>query len=285
MSVAEPAAQTWRPHRKFSTRFYRSELRLMSLRRRNIAGVAALAVLPIVIAVVMWVTKPSPGDGPPLVGQMLSNGLIAALAGLGIELALFLPIAVAIIAGDTVAGEANVGTLRYLLTVPAGRVRLLAVKFASLVTWIFAVVGIVAFTGGLTGVILFGAGDLVTLSGSTIGFGEALLRVAGSAVYIALCLVAVGAVGIFVSTLTEQPIGGAVAMIMFIILSQILGTFAQLDWLHPYLISNYWTAFADILRDPPDFGQMGMGMLSALLWTAIGLSAAWARLTTKDITS
>ncbi|GLZ75782.1 ABC transporter permease [Actinorhabdospora filicis] len=283
MSVAE--ASTWRPHRRFSTRFYRSELRLMSLRRRNIAGVAALAALPIVIAIVMFATKPGPGEGPPLFAGMLDNGLIAALAGLGIELALFLPIAVSVIAGDTIAGEANIGTLRYLLTTPVGRVRLLAVKFASLVTWIFAVVAIVGFTGGLTGVILFGTGDMATLSGTTIPFGEAFLRVLEAAVYMALCLVAVGAIGMFVSTLTEQPIGGAVAMMMFVIISQILGAITQLDWLHPYLISHYWTSYIDLLRDPAAWDQVGMGLLSALLWTALGLSAAWARLTTKDITS
>jgi len=44
---------------------------------------------------------------------------------------LFLPMAVAVVAGDAVSGEANTGTLRYLLTVPVGRTRLLAVKFVA----------------------------------------------------------------------------------------------------------------------------------------------------------
>ncbi|HEY1180015.1 MAG TPA: ABC transporter permease, partial [Phytomonospora sp.] len=90
---------------------------------------------------------------------------------------------------------------------------------------------------------------------------------------------------LFVSTLTEQPIGAAVALLMFIILSQILGAFSDLDWLHPFLITNYWSSWGDLLRDPPAYDQMLLGLLSAGAWTAFGLSAAWARLTTKDITS
>lgn len=275
----------WAPQRRFATRFLRSEFGLIARRRRNQAALAVLAVIPIIIAIVMAATRPAPGSGPPLFTAMLDNGLIAVLAGLSIELGLFLPLAVSVLAGDAIAGEANAGTLRYLLTVPAGRVRLLAVKFTGVVVATFVTVGVVALTGGIMGVALFGTGDMVTLSGTTLSFGEALGRVALAVVYIVMCLVAVAAIGLFVSTLTEQPIGAAVAMLMFIILSQILGALNDLDWLHPFLITNYWSSWGDLLRDPPAYDQMLLGVVSAVAWSAFGLSAAWARLTTKDITS
>lgn len=275
----------WAPRRRVGARFLRSELGLIARRRRNQAALAVLALIPVIIAIVIAATRPAPGSGPPLFAAMLDNGLITVLAGLSIELGLFLPLAVSVLAGDAIAGEANTGTLRYLLTVPAGRVRLLAVKFGGVVVATFVTVGVVALTGGIMGVALFGTGDLVTLSGTTLPFGEALGRVALAVVYIVLCLVAVGAIGLFVSTLTEQPIGAAVALLMFIILSQILGAFSDLDWLHPFLITNYWSSWGDLLRDPPAYDQMLLGLLSAGAWTAFGLSAAWARLTTKDITS
>ena len=50
-------------------------------------------------------------------------------------LVLVLPVVVSVVAGDSVAGEAGYGTLRYLLTVPAGRTRLLAVKYSAIVVW------------------------------------------------------------------------------------------------------------------------------------------------------
>ncbi|MEV0645750.1 ABC transporter permease subunit [Phytomonospora sp. NPDC050363] len=288
MSAAEGVSTVdagWAPRRRFSTRFLRSEMGLIARRRRNQAGLAVLAVIPVIIAVVMAATRPAPGSGPPLFTAMLDNGLITVLAGLSIEMSLFLPLAVSILAGDAIAGEASTGTLRYLLTVPAGRVRLLAVKFGGIVAATFAAVGVIALTGAVMGVALFGTGDMVTLSGTTLPFGEALGRVGIAVLYVVMCLVAVAAIGLFVSTLTEQPIGAAVAMLMFIVLSQILGALDDLDWLHPFLITNYWSSWADLLRDPPAWDQMLLGAVSAAVWTAFGLSAAWARLTTKDITS
>src|SRR6266545_5821242 len=124
------------PVRRVSTRFLRSELRLIMVRRRNQAGLAALAGVPIVIAVATKLAAPSEGDGgggPDFFAQIIGNGFFVALAALGVELVLFLPIAVAMVSGDAIAGEANVGTLRYLLTVPVGRTRVLAIKYAGIV--------------------------------------------------------------------------------------------------------------------------------------------------------
>src|SRR5262245_48816616 len=121
MSVAELVAPATvaRP-RPFSTRFLRSELWLIFGRRRNWAGLAVLAAVPVIIAVSVKIWPPSGtggGDGPNFFASITSNGLFVALAALTIELPLFLPLAVAAIASDTIAGEANLGTLRYLLAV------------------------------------------------------------------------------------------------------------------------------------------------------------------------
>ena len=105
--------------RRLSTRFLRSELRLIFRRRRNLAGLLVLAAVPVLIAVAVKVSVAGRGDGgPDFFGSITENGLFVALAALTIELGLFLPLAVAAISGDAVAGEANLGTLRYLLTVP-----------------------------------------------------------------------------------------------------------------------------------------------------------------------
>ena len=93
-----------------------------------------LAGVPVLIAVAVKVSAPGRDDGgPDFFGSITENGLFVALAALTIEIGLFLPLAVAAISGDSIAGEANVGTLRYLLTVPVQRARLLAVKYAAIV--------------------------------------------------------------------------------------------------------------------------------------------------------
>ena len=61
------------------------------------------------------------------------NGIFLGFAGLSVEIALFLPLAVSVLAGDAIAGEANQGTLRYLLIAPVARGRLLVMKAVSLV--------------------------------------------------------------------------------------------------------------------------------------------------------
>ncbi|WP_067500487.1 ABC transporter permease [Actinoplanes sp. TFC3] len=273
----------------FSLRFLRSELRLIAVRRRNQAGLAALAAVPIVLAIAMKVAAPGTGErrggGPDFFAQILGNGFFVALAALGAELTLFLPIAIAMLAGDAVAGEANQGTLRYLLTVPVGRVRLLAVKYAGIVAGAFLAPLVVAGTGIIAGLILFGGGDVTTLSGTQIGFGEALLRLLGVCLYLGLCLAALGAVGLFLSTLTEQPMGATIALAMLSVASAVLGQVPQLDWLHPYLLTQHWTDFGEFLRDPVSLGALRPGVLVALSYMVVFLSAAWARFAGKDITS
>jgi ABC-2 type transport system permease protein len=270
-------------------RFLGSELALIGRRRRNQAGLAVLAAVPIIIAIAVKVASPtsSGGDesGPQFLASITGNGLFVALAALSLEIQLFLPIAVAAVAGDAIAGEANVGTLRYLLTVPVHRTRLLAVKYAGIVAGAFVATVTVAGTGLLAGLLLFGGGDVTLLSGTTIGMGEGLLRLLAICVYLTVCLSALGAVGLFVSTLTEQPMGATIAITMFSMTSWVLGVIPQVDWLHPYLMTNWWNNFGDLLRDPVAWDPLRSGLLSAAAYTVIFLSAAWARFGTRDVTS
>ncbi|GAA4472576.1 ABC transporter permease subunit [Phytohabitans houttuyneae] len=270
-------------------RFLASELGLIARRRRNQAGLAVLAAVPIIIAIAVKVSSPTSSGGeegaPHFISSITGNGLFVALAALALEIQLFLPIAVAAVAGDAVAGEANVGTLRYLLTVPVHRTRLLAVKYAGIVVGAFVATVTVAGTGVLAGLLLFGGGDVVLLSGTTIGMGEGLLRVLAICLYLTACLSALGAVGLFVSTLTEQPMGATIAIVMFTMVSWILGVIPQVDWLHPYLLTHWWNNFGDLLRDPVAWDPLRNGLLSAAIYALIFLSAAWARFGTRDVTS
>jgi ABC-2 type transport system permease protein len=275
-----------RPARRLvSTRLFRSELRLIFGRRRNQAGLAVLAAVPILIASAVRYSAPGPNDGPPFLGDITSNGLFVALVALTVELPLFLPLAVAAISGDAIAGEANLGTLRYLLTVPVHRGRLLAVKFAAVVTFCFAATLVVAVSGSVIGLILFPAGPVTLLSGSQISFWAALWRLVLVCAYVASCLVAVGAIGLFVSTLTEQPIGATIAVATLAITSEILDSVPQLASIHPYLFTHWWLAFGDLLRDPMATETIGKGLFSAAAYVAVFGGLAWARFSGKDVSS
>ena len=70
---------------------------------------------------------------------MVTNGQLFPAAALALVLPVFLPITVAIVAGDAVAGEASAGTLRYLLVRPVGRLRLLAAKLVSVAVFVLRI--------------------------------------------------------------------------------------------------------------------------------------------------
>lgn len=262
-----------------------SEMHLIFGRRRNQMGLVVLAGLVIVMAVSIRLSEPGHGGGPDLLSSVTSNGLFLAFGALGVEITLFLPLAIAMLSGDAIAGEANIGTLRYLLTVPVNRTRLLAVKAASLVIGAVTGVSLVALTGLFAGVALFGTGPLTTLSGNQISFWEALWRLILAVLYLSAGMAALAMIGLFVSTLTEQPIAATVAVVMLATLFWVLDNVPQLSWLHPWLLVDRWQSFADLLRDPIFTDRLGPGLLVDLAYGVIFWLAAWLRFRRKDITS
>ena len=100
---------------------------MKALRRwRTYLIAAALAAIPIIMVLALKLsppTGPDSGDGPPFLEQILSNGMFAALTGLVVIQPFFLPLATGLFAGDSIAGEAQGGTLRYLLIRPVPRAR------------------------------------------------------------------------------------------------------------------------------------------------------------------
>src|SRR5438067_11094645 len=171
MSVADVV-----PPRRLSSRFFRSELWLIFGRRRNWVGIAVLMTVPILLVISVKASPPAGDTGPNFINQITQNGVFAALAALTLEMPLFLPVAVASISADSIAGEANLGTLRYLLSVPTDRVRLLVVKFGAIAVFALAATLLVAGVGALLGLALFGGGPLVTLSCTTLLFSAGVGR-------------------------------------------------------------------------------------------------------------
>jgi ABC-2 type transport system permease protein len=285
MSAAELLLVDSPPRARVSTRFLRSELKIIFGRRRNIAGLGVLAVVPVILAIAVHVSAPGQGGGPAFISAITGNGLFVAFAALALELPLFLPLAVSAISGDSVAGEANLGTLRYLLAIPAGRTRLLVIKYAAIVIFALAATFLVALVGSIMGLALFGGGDMTLLSGTQTTLADGVRRLILSSLYLAAQLSALGAIGLFVSTLTEQPIGATIAIVLVDVMMFILDSISQLDWLHPWLLTHWWTAFGDLLRDPMATESIQRGLSTAVIYAGVFWLAAWARLSTKDISS
>lgn len=216
---------------------------------------------------------------------MTNNGLFLVFAALSVTLPVFLPMAVGVIAGDSIAGEAGAGTLRYLLVAPAGRTRLLLAKYASTLAFCLVATVVVATSALAVGALLFPVGEVTTISGTQIGFGEGLLRAGLIAVAVAASLIGFAALGLFISTLTGSGIAAMAATVGVLITVQILDSIPQLSGVHPYLFPHYWLSFADLLRDPVYWDDVVKNLGLQGLYAAVFGSAAWARFTAKDITA
>jgi len=264
-----------------------SELGLVFGRRRNRVGLGVLFGLVVLVGIALKVSavrhpRSSAGD---LMSAVAGNGIFLGFAGLTVEIALFLPLAVSVLAGDAIAGEANQGTLRYLLIAPVARGRLLVMKAVSLIIGGLVGATVVAFSGLVTGAVLFGVRPLTTLSGTQMGIGDGLFRLLLAVAYLGAGLGALSMIGLFISTLTEQPIAATVATAMVSTLLWILDAVPQLDWLHPWLLVDRWMSFVDLLRDPVFTDRIVTGLWVDAAYAAVFLLLAWLRFRNKDVTS
>lgn len=264
----------------------RSELRLVFRRRRNIAMLVALGLIPILIGIGLKVSSNSNGGGgPAFFGLVTGNGLFLAFAALTVCLPVFLPLAVAVVGGDAVAGEASAGTLRYLLTVPVSRGRLLSVKAIGLLAYLAGAVGVIAVTGGVVGAVLFGIHDVVLLSGDTVPPLDGAVRTLCVCGFVFVDLLGLAAMALFYSTLTEVPVGAMAGVVATAIAFAVLESVPQLSAIHPILLTHHWLDFAELLRGQVHVWTLLHSTLVPLAYTAIFGSLAWARITSADITS
>ncbi|MCX6465509.1 MAG: ABC transporter permease [Pseudonocardiales bacterium] len=272
------------------------ELRLLLRRRRVWLCWALLCALPALIAVLLASTgiAPAPGQGGAFLSAVVSNGQLFPAAALAIVLPVFLPITVAVVAGDSVAGEATTGTLRYLLVRPVGRLRLLVAKFVAIAAYVLLAVALVTVTAYAVGVAAFGfgpdaeaggSGAVTSLSGTVLSPAQLVERTALTVAYLALCMLVLGAVGLFLSTLTDSPLAAALGVLAVVVTSAALLPLEAADAIERYLPTTHWLAWVDLYRDPILWTAVREGVGVQVAWIVLAFGAAWANFATKDVTS
>jgi ABC-2 type transport system permease protein len=269
-------------------RLLASELRLVFRRWRNLALLGVLVVLPTILGIALKLSAPGGGDEGPnsfFFNQLAGNGVFLAFIALTIMLALVLPLTVAVVSGDSVAGESGSGTLRYLLAVPAGRTRLLAVKYVAAVSYGLAGTALVAAVSLLLGVLLFPVGPVTLLSGTTVPMADGLLRLLFVTLYVAAGMAALAAIGLAVSTFTEHPIAAIATTLVLAVASEVADQVPQFAAVRPYLPTHWWLSFDALLRSPIAAADLLHGLLSFGVYAVIFLLVAWARFTSADVTS
>ncbi len=259
-----------------------AELRWVLRRPRTLVMLGLFALIPILIAVGVVIADRQSGGG--LIGAIAGNGLVLPVAAMTLALTLLLPLAVAMAAADAIAGEAAHGTLRGLLVAPVGRLRLVGMKAFGVLVVAALATGVIAVVGVAAGLVVVGGADgqLVTLSGTTVGLGEALGRVALVVVWTVGQLAAVGAVALAISALTEHPLVVLASVLGGLIVFGVLSAIPALEWLQPYLLTSGWVAGADALRDPLPLNGMAESSLRALCYVAVGGGLTLIRMLRRD---
>ncbi len=260
------------------------EARTLFGRARVRVLLAFLAAVPVLLALAVYLSGgPGTGNGPMFLDRASHNSVFTALAGLAVTMPFFVPLSVAVVAGDSIAGEASLGTFRYLLVRPTGRARLLAAK--GIVVALFCLVATlgVVVAGLVAGTVFFPHGQVVTLSGTTIGFVDGLGRSLLAGLVVGASMWGLAAVGVFVSTVTDVPMAAMAVTVGVVIVSAILDGVPEVSFLHPWLLTNYWTAFADLARDPVRWHQIGKDMVLQAGYVVLFGAAAWARMTSRDV--
>lgn len=263
---------------------WRIEARTVFRRVRSVVMLVVLAAVPVFLALAVDLTGgPSGGRGPDFLDRATENAVFMALAALAVTVPFFVPLAISVVAGDSIAGEANLGTLRYLLVRPCGRARLVLVKAGVIALFCVVATLVVVFAGLVAGLVFFPHGQFVTLSGTTVSFLDGAGRALLAALVVGASMFGLAAIGLFISTVTDVPIAAMAITLATVIVSAIIDGVSQVAFLHPWMFTNYWTAFADLARDPMRWGQIWKDLLLQAGYVAVFGSAAWARMTTRDV--
>jgi ABC-2 type transport system permease protein len=274
------------PYRPGRTLPLRVEL-VRQLRRRRTQVAFALVVL---LPVLLWAAFElgdggPPGGAPNLVDLAKSSGANFAVFALFASAGFLLVVVVALFFGDTVAAEASWSSLRYLLAAPVPRARLLRQK--ALVAGLLSVAALLLLpvVALAVGTLAYGANDLVSPTGESLAFATGAGRVLIGAGYVAVHLIWVAGLALLLSVSTDAPLGAVGGAVMASIVSQILDQITALADLRDYLPTHYGTAWAGLLADQVDWGDMTRGVFSAVTYGAVFLALAVWRFGRKDVTS
>ncbi len=223
----------------------------------------AFAVIALIILLIQIALK---FGGEEYVGLMLSgmndsfeeipsavilNGYLVCFIILNLLL-IHVPILVALVSGDAIAGEANMGTLRLLVSKPVSRIKLLIIKFIASVFYTLILLTWVAILALFGSMILFGVdwlGVARELEFNVMEADDVLWRYAMAFGFAAIGLICVAALAFMLSVFADNSIGPIVTtvcvIIVFTILTQLQIPFYD-ETIKPYLFTTHmlgWKGF------------------------------------------
>jgi ABC-2 type transport system permease protein len=229
-------------------------------RPRTYISFGAITALVLVIQMGLWV------DGKAYIGFMLRdlsmsldvegkvlNGYLVCFIILQLLL-VHVPLLITLIAGDLISGEANMGTLRLLLSKPISRTEVILAKFFAASIYTLLLLLWMAILALFVSLLIFGSGDMLNLKSDYIvqlKSTDIFWRYLAAFGFAAIAMLTVASLGFFLSIFADNSIGPIVATMSIIVVFTILSTLdiPIFNAIKPYLFTTHiigWKGFFDV---------------------------------------
>ncbi len=206
------------------------------------------------------------------------------------SLLIHIPLLVALVAGDVLAGEANMGTMRLLLTKPVSRWQVVIVKYIASVLYALLLLVWLAVVGLGLSLLLFGTGDMINMKSDTFIMlleNDILWRYMLAFAFAALAMATVAALSVFMSVFADNSIGPIIGTMGVIV---VLTIFSNLEiplfnLVKPYLFTTHMIAWKGFFDAPVPYDAILHSVLVLVAYIVVFIGATIVVFNKKDIQS
>ncbi|HEX6333718.1 MAG TPA: ABC transporter permease [Flavisolibacter sp.] len=223
------------------------------------------------------------------IGGVVLNGYFVCFFILQ-TLLVHVPLLISLVAGDMVAGEANMGTLRLMITKPVSRTQLMIAKFMAATFYTVLLLCFMALLSLFGSILIFGTGDLMVLKSDSVNIidnNDVLWRYFAAFGFAALSMTTVAALAFLLSVFAENSIGPIISAMSIIIVFTIL-TSMDIPFfvaLKPYLFTNHMLNWKGFFDRPVDLGEVLKSALILVFHIILFVSLSIYIFRKKDILS
>ena len=252
----------------------RYEILKLRAQRRTYLGYAAAIGAPLLFTIALAVQNGAPTDEP--FGASVRSSALA--------IPLLMLVIAALVAGDIVASEDQNGTLKTILTRSVERGQVFAAKTITASLYAASALLLMVVTALIAGSFQSGYHPLKTLSGTTVSAARATELVFISLGVYMIPLLAIVAIGVMLSTITRNSAGAVVGTLMFSLLLQLIGVLPGLGSIKPYLLTEQFSAWQGLLRQPIDTAPITHAAWICPLYGVPAIIGAYLVFLRRDVT-
>ena len=265
----------------------RREIVKVLFQKRTYVGWAGLLAVPVImtLALRLSASKPPSGEGPPFFSSITGNGIFVPVAALATLSFFLLPLVSSMTGSFVVAGEAELGTLKTLLTQPVTRGGVLLAKWFVAVLYVAVGLLLVGIGGFVAGWLVFGLRPLTTLSGGELGIAHGAGLIALGYLITLLAMTCIVSLAVFLSTLSNSSLTAAVGSLVVVLVLEALGQFSTFDFISPYFFTSHLQDWFNLLRQPIPWHPIRDALIVFAVTILALTAAAWAVFRRKDVLS